>query len=340
MSANTSDLDESNNLEKSDSDTSPFAGENDSDDEIHTSVKKAKRGRRATKVLSDDSSDESDNIDAPPNQNHEVSENDFLGNKKLDENVTSNAESTDGEKSFSAKRNKKKRKVMTVDDESEDESTDHNKNVKIKHRSRRKEKEKIENKSKRGSAMKKLLKSRAKKKLKTFQLSGDEGPNENSDDLPSGTDEEGTPESISLNNENVKSKKRKDKMSSKSKIKKDKGYNPKDVESDEAKNDKENKENENVEPEFSDSDSSEEEVSISTIKKSYTTRRKSAVVEMDYEDEEEKIQREKTDKILENKDLFDADTEESDAANDVAEGSESEECPGNQAKYKKKVIYI
>ena len=356
--------------------------ESESDEEIQATLKRMKKGKKfKKKVLADDSDD--DSMEDQSYQNEEsgnAGKDRISGNESDEEDIGRDSmvdDKSDNEGNSFTKVHKKRARVLEDDSDDQDhiekEEIETSKNIAKRSvkkdkksrysdstgKSRRKEKEEIGKRSGRGNAMKQLLKSRKKKSLKTFK---------EEDSATSSDSEEEASKTKSKKKGKLKTKYQNADVplkvdDSKSELDSDKELiqNSRDktdnirrtkkiVNGDKEKSDIENTdENQNLEKEESElsscGSSIEDDIEQTNFKKSYGTRQKSAAKRaVDSEDEIDKAQQLKTNKILENTDLFEAESGDSGDDNlkqnsDIEEKDLSSGNRKNEGKKKKVVSY-
>lgn len=362
---------------KSDTDLPALAGEieSESDEEIQAKLKRSKGKKPKKKVLSDDSGDDSMEDQSHQNEGTGNGGKDReFGNESDEEDIIQGSmvdHDSDNEGNSFTKVHKKRARVL--EDDSDDQ--DHGDREEVKtakdtakkfskkenkgkyndgtRKSRRKEKEEIGKRSDKGNAVKQLLNSRKKKRLKTFKEEGTATSSDSEEEVSKtksrkkrklkakSQDEDvslkaGDSSRSELDSDQELIQNKHDKIDN---VKKTKKPVNDDKEKSDIENAEENHNSEKEESELSSCGSSiEDDIEQTNFKKSYGTRRKTAAKKaIDSEDKIDKAQQLKTNKILENTDLFEAESGESDDDN-LKQNSDAEKdlTSGNKKNSTKK----
>lgn len=249
---------------------------------------KIKKLNKSSHIISDESDSGEDTME-------EIKSNDATV-KEID-NEYSDKENDTAENETQRKRMRKK--VIAFDDSDESDDND-DKSIEVNEKpkgSRRKAREKLKERSEQGSAMEKLIESRKRRKSKAVEVKSVGKQKDGGLQTEKTVNNEGKADTIDIADKNLEENNFEINGTSTN------GFNLSDEENEKKK--------EKSSEFFSDSGSDDEDHD-ETIKKTYGTRRKTAEAQdAPSEDENERELQLKTDQILENKDIFDADSEES-----------------------------
>ena len=273
--------------------------DSESDEEVKVKGKKNKKLNRSANIISDESDSDSLTQVKSEGNSRKIKLNDKESSSPEKEILSMSTEV--------GKLQKKRRKIIAFDDtdESDGDATMSVLESENLRGSRRKEKEKLVRKSERGHAMENLLKSRNRKSPKLPITDGAEGFKEKS---LNSTDDAISDEKVIAMRSGLDSC-----IANEFSIK-----NSDNSEVENVTLNREQKDNDSSQ-EFSDSESDIED-NDEVIKKTYGTRGKTAPVwNESNSDENEQEQKLKTEKILENRDLFDADSEKSEEEDNANE---------------------